>query len=570
MLHSRSITTQNFSKKHLYAALLLWFLINLIQALFTEVNNDEAYYAYWAEHLAAGYFDHPPMVALIIRLSTLFFDGNLGLRFFTLILQPLSLLLIWEMTDANSLSYFKKLSVFFITASGMIMMSAYGFFTTPDVPLLFFTSLFLLAYKKFLQQESLAHILWLAVAMGGMVNSKYQGVIVIFFLVLSNLRLLLNTRFLLASFLAFMMGIPHFIWQWNNHFPSFQYHLVRRSNAFEWIYFLEYIPNQLVTFGPFVFAGMLWLLFRHRASGLFERSLMFIMTGMILFFWLITFRGHAEPHWTVAASVPALVLIVNYSALNERFYDYIRKFVGASLILILLARILLMTDLLPSKLELCGKRERIEFIEKIAQGSPVVFTGSFQAASLYHFFTGKPTSSIGNLFSRQTQFDIWRNDRQFSGKRVFLVCDWGHLTKEYKFNNGVVKGFFIDSFQTARDLLITYKNNKYEYFSGERLRWPIEIANQGSSPVSFRHPELSLNIAAVISDGKDLTVIPGKCSPDVSLLKPGDRKIVYFDFQIPLLKTGAYSIGLGCDGFMGPSLNSRLVKIRVRANKEED
>ena len=42
---------------------------------------NEAYYALWAKHLAWGYFDHPPMVALWIRLSTICFgDHEFGVR----------------------------------------------------------------------------------------------------------------------------------------------------------------------------------------------------------------------------------------------------------------------------------------------------------------------------------------------------------------------------------------------------------------------------------------------------------------------------------------------------------
>lgn len=47
----------------------LWWLCNLIQAAATELANDEAYYQMFAEHLAWGYFDHPPITALLVRLG---------------------------------------------------------------------------------------------------------------------------------------------------------------------------------------------------------------------------------------------------------------------------------------------------------------------------------------------------------------------------------------------------------------------------------------------------------------------------------------------------------------------
>jgi 4-amino-4-deoxy-L-arabinose transferase-like glycosyltransferase len=34
------------------------------------LTADEAYYWMWSKHLAFGYYDHPPMVALVIRAGT--------------------------------------------------------------------------------------------------------------------------------------------------------------------------------------------------------------------------------------------------------------------------------------------------------------------------------------------------------------------------------------------------------------------------------------------------------------------------------------------------------------------
>ena len=59
---------------YLLAAILI---INLLQGYFTELIFDEAYYWYYAQQMAWGYFDHPPMVAFIVKISSLFFNGEL-------------------------------------------------------------------------------------------------------------------------------------------------------------------------------------------------------------------------------------------------------------------------------------------------------------------------------------------------------------------------------------------------------------------------------------------------------------------------------------------------------------
>jgi len=59
----------------------------LAAAALTPLTFDEAYYWMWSQHLAGGYYDHPPMVAWVITLgTTLFGDTPLGVRFATIML----------------------------------------------------------------------------------------------------------------------------------------------------------------------------------------------------------------------------------------------------------------------------------------------------------------------------------------------------------------------------------------------------------------------------------------------------------------------------------------------------
>ena len=55
--------------------------LRLVAAAFTPLTFDEAYYWMWSKHLAGGYYDHPPMVAFVIRLGTMIaVDTELGVR----------------------------------------------------------------------------------------------------------------------------------------------------------------------------------------------------------------------------------------------------------------------------------------------------------------------------------------------------------------------------------------------------------------------------------------------------------------------------------------------------------
>ena len=61
-----------------YLILFLWVCVDLLTALFVNIHSDEAYYALYGAHLAWGYYDHPPMVALLAHCSDLLFDGILA------------------------------------------------------------------------------------------------------------------------------------------------------------------------------------------------------------------------------------------------------------------------------------------------------------------------------------------------------------------------------------------------------------------------------------------------------------------------------------------------------------
>src|SRR3954449_12747493 len=66
--------------------------LRLAAAAYTPLTFDEAYYWMWSKALAGGYYDHPPMVAAVIRLGTLIAgDTELGVRLVSILLAiPMS------------------------------------------------------------------------------------------------------------------------------------------------------------------------------------------------------------------------------------------------------------------------------------------------------------------------------------------------------------------------------------------------------------------------------------------------------------------------------------------------
>jgi hypothetical protein len=67
-------------KKKLYWLIAVATLVRCIAAVSVDLGNDEVYYLSYAYHLQWNYFDHPPMVAVLIRITT--FNLNFTSEFF--------------------------------------------------------------------------------------------------------------------------------------------------------------------------------------------------------------------------------------------------------------------------------------------------------------------------------------------------------------------------------------------------------------------------------------------------------------------------------------------------------
>ena len=167
--------------------ILLLSILNIIQSSFTELLPDEAYYWVYSQDMNWGFFDHPPFVAVWVTISNFLFTDELGVRFFSAISFSLMIYLVWFTIDHPSKNKYSWL--FLLLFLSTALLNVYGFITTPDTPLLFFFALFLWSYKLYLSKKNTLIYFVLSIAITGMMYSKYQGVLVLFFIFLSNIVL---------------------------------------------------------------------------------------------------------------------------------------------------------------------------------------------------------------------------------------------------------------------------------------------------------------------------------------------------------------------------------------------
>lgn len=527
--------------------LLAWFLLNIIQSLFTEIGNDESYYWVYAQLPAWGYYDHPPLVALVIRAGTwLAGDTTLGVRLFVMVMQ---LLFLWVLFRLSAVEHSRRhILLFFLVSFSVVMLQVYGFVATPDAPLLLFTVLFLWSYRYFLDTDyAPAGALLMAFCMAGLMYSKYHGALVILFVIFSNLRLFTKPAFYLSVVTAVVLFLPHILWQFDNDFPSLKYHLVERSKGFRWSYFPDFLVNQLPVFNPFTLGAGVYVLFRRSEKDTFERALKFVFAGFLLFFTLWNFKGRVEPHWTIVAAVPMVILIVREATVNQKLMYYIRKVITPSLLLILLARVFLIADILPLRTEWHGDRQRVADLEAIAGDRPVVFLSGFQLSSKYRFYTDKEAHTMGALNYRNTQYDIWNFDESYRGKLVII-----DLRNDTSVVAPTVSGesvFYlkeVEQYQPYKRLRVIPLLSGGTFLTGMEHALMVEVMNPYPAPFVIDHPSMPLEISLVFlvrTDGRYRRErITTRSLFEWHEIAPGGKVTGQIRFALPDLPPGEYDV----------------------------
>lgn len=470
---------------------LAWFLLNLLQSRFTELHWDEAYYWVFSEFPAWGYFDHPPMIAILVKLGYAIFPNELGVRLFPSLLGAGTIFVTYRILPPASRDI--RLYILLVTTISLMHVNVAGFLALPDIPLVFFTSLYFLVLKQYISGDRTIHALLMGLIIALMMYSKYHAALILFFTLLANWKLVKRPGFWLIVAVAVVLYLPHILWQVKHDFVSFQYHLVGRNSVFRIRFIFEYLGNQVLVTGPFTGVLLLYLAFSRRVPDPFEKILKFILVGFFAFFLLSSARGHVEPHWTAAAFIPLLVLAV----LELKGRPLLRKWLVilayATIPIVIVLRIYLVVDLFPqfesASKQFHRKDTWVRQIGEVAGDRPVIFRNKFQFPSIYWFYTGKPAFTRNSMFYRRNQYDVWDMERRLQGKPVLLTgysSDPGIDTLETV--HGYVYYYEIDRYCSFNNLRVSLLSEIHAAVSGDTIDLSLRIENPNEYPLCLDCP----------------------------------------------------------------------------------
>lgn len=265
---SPSQSEQNVDAK-LFIILFLIMLISLSLRLVFMFHSDllveEAYYWNYANHLDIGYLDHPPMVAMLIKITTLLFGVNeFAVRLSALVCWFFSAWFVFKLThlirsDAGIYAVI-LLSIFpFFFLQSMVI--------TPDDPLILCWSATLYSlFRAVVKNETkywYASGLWMGLGL----LSKYTMVL-LGFTTLIYITLVPEYRFwfkrkepYLCALIAMVCFIPVILWNATHEWASFAFQSTRRLNAQDHFSFDQYLGLLLLFLTPLGLLS-LWKLYR--------------------------------------------------------------------------------------------------------------------------------------------------------------------------------------------------------------------------------------------------------------------------------------------------------------------
>lgn len=563
------LTSVPFYKKNyklLFSFIAAWLVINILQACFAGLDGDEAYYWTYSRHLQWGYFDHPPMVALSIKLGELFGHEWIYTRIGAILFSSATIYFGFKALPER----LKNTKWYVLVFASVPIFHVYGFVTTPDAPLLFFTALFFYAYKLYLKEEKILHVLFLAMSIIGMIYSKYHGILPVFFTFLSNPKLFFKRSAWIVVILVTTSFFPHLWWQYFHDWPTVRYHLFERNqNAYKVETTTNYILGQLLILGPFTsIVAFVSFLKPKRKAAFCLRAHLFTFFGVLIFFLLSSFKKNIEPHWTLIAGISFVVLVLDLlERSTEKFKRIFFWLAAANIVLILIARMLLFIPNSPAK-----KIDRLQVqlfsrswsdsLYQHAAGTPLVFVDNYAYPSLYKYYhPDELATCYSTVYYRKNNYNLMSQEA-FNNKNVYTVRRNKIADQDMEVKSNYVPTFLhrVDSFKAITGLKILWLNKIYRVNKNKKLQATLELSNPLSYSINGNNLFLNYTFFKSKTEYKTSENIPLMEKE----LEPGYKKKAAITLSFPNT-AGKYRLIFSFNQpLLGPTFASSFYEIEVR------
>jgi len=334
-----------------WISLALLTAIRLFVISTTMVVDDEAHYFVWSKHLALGYIDNGPVVAYLIRLSTLLFgDNSFGVRVGGIIASVALTIFLFRFAR-KSFGALAGLVLTLLLGTSILFFSS-SFILTPDTTMWIFMAVSLVYYYKAFMEDKRyfypAGILF-GIAAFSKVSVLFNGFgIFLFPFVVKEKRSFLKLKeFWLSFILAFLCFLPFIYWNIRNEYAFVSFKGTMAFRPGDIVNFLEFWGAQVGFLFPILFGLVFYLPFKVLVPFFFRRKetelkyLFFACATIVplLFFFLGSFNSRYEPYWSVPFCLSGVFLAGLYVAdhwqkMRKWFYVQVSACVLAILVMV--------------------------------------------------------------------------------------------------------------------------------------------------------------------------------------------------------------------------------------------
>ncbi len=297
------------SKRVIYFFALIKFIIPFvfINAAF-ELHRDEYLYLADADHLAWGYIEMPPMLAVLGAISKLFGSSFYAVYFWSSLFGTMTIILVGKIVmELKGSTYAVFIACLAFLCSGFLRMNI---LFMPNFLDAFFWTLSVYFLIKLINTNHKKYLYYLGICFGLGMLSKYTMAFfivafLISFILTANRKWLQSKHFYFAMLLALIIVSPNFYWQYNHHFPVLHHMQMLQDYQLQYLSRVEFLVNQIIMFLSSFYIWMLalWFLF------LKKEGKKYISIGIIYLSVILLLLGFKGKYYYAASIYPALLAI---------------------------------------------------------------------------------------------------------------------------------------------------------------------------------------------------------------------------------------------------------------------
>jgi len=254
------------NRRSTYAGFILVFVaikvvLNLFAMPHFGFQRDELLHLALGDHLAWGYKEVPPVIAVIAKLSsTLFGDSVFATRIFCTLFAGI---IVW-FTGLITVELGGRKFAIALACLGIILAPAFvasEYLLQPVIFDQFWWVLTVYLMVKYINTSSVKYLYIIGITIGlGLLTKYTMGffaiALIIGLLFTKQRRLLFNKHVLGAVLIALLIFLPNIIWQFIHHLPVITHMSTLRKTQLDYIKPTDFIAQQLLVNGSFI---LLWL-----------------------------------------------------------------------------------------------------------------------------------------------------------------------------------------------------------------------------------------------------------------------------------------------------------------------